>query len=151
MTESTIPRPALWLGLAGLVPSVAATAAMLASPALRDIAAAAGLGYGAVIASFVGGSWWGLAAGRAAPEALPRYLGLAVMPGLVAWLAVLSPPVTGFAVLALLFAVLPPTDRRLMAEGTAPAWWLALRRPLSFAMAALQAASALALLLSPAG
>lgn len=146
MSESTIPRPALWLGLAGLLPSIAALVVMLAVPGMRGPAASAGLGYGAMIASFVGGSWWGLAAGRAASGALPRYLGLAVVPSLLAWLAVLAPPTTGFGVLALLFAVLPPTDRRLLSEGIGPPWWLALRQPLSFAMAALQAAMALVLL-----
>lgn len=151
MSESTIPPAALRLGLAGLLPSAAALAVMLALPGLRDHAASAGLGYGAVIASFVGGSWWGLAAARAAPDALPRYLGLSVIPGLVGWLAVLAPPVTGLGVLALLFVVLPPTDRRLLRDGVGPPWWLALRRPLSFAMAALQAAMALVLAFSPAG
>lgn len=145
MSEPTIPRPALWLGLAGLLPSITALVVMLALPGMRELAASAGLGYGAVIASFVGGSWWGLAAGRASPEAMPCYLGLAVMPGLLAWLAVLVPPMTGFGVLALLFAVLPPTDRRLLHEGVSPLWWLALRWPLSLAMAALQAAMALVL------
>jgi hypothetical protein len=151
MSESTIPRQARRLGLAGLVPSAAALAVMLAWPAGRDMAAGIGLAYGAVVASVVGGSWWGLAAARAAPGALGRYLQLAIMPGLVAWLAVMAPPAPGLAALALLFAVLPPTDRRLLADGIAPAWWVALRRPLSFAMAALLAAASLVLVLSPAG
>jgi len=152
MSESTIPRAALWLGLAGLLPSMAVLAVMLAWPAALDVAATAGLVYGAVVAGFVGGTWWGLAAGRAAPAALPRHLLLSMLPGLAAWLAVLAPPATGFAVLALLFAVLPPTDRRLLAEGVAPAWWCALRRPLSYGMAALHAAAVVVLLLvSPAG
>lgn len=151
MSESTIPRPALWLGLAGLLPSIAALVVMLAMPGWRGAAASAGLGYGAVIASFVGGSWWGLAAARGAPDTLARFLSLAVVPSLVAWMAVLAPPMTGFCVLALLFVVLPPTDARLSGEGISPPWWLALRRPLSFAMAALQAAMALVLLLNPAG
>ncbi len=51
----------------------------------------------------------------------------------------------------MLFAVLPPTDRRLRTAASAPAWWAPLRRPLSYAMAALQAAMALVLLLTPAG
>ena len=151
MSESTIPRPALWLGLAGLLPSVAALAVMLAWPAARGLAAGAGLAYGAVIASFVGGAWWGLAAARASAAAMPRLLLLSVVPSLAGWLAMLSPPATGFAALALLFAVLPPTDRRLMAADAAPAWWFALRRPLSFGMAALHAAAAALLLVSPAG
>lgn len=151
MSESTIPRPALWLGLAGLLPSITALAVMLAWPPALGLAAGAGLAYGGMIATFIGGAWWGLAAGRAAPEAMPRFLLPAIVPGVAAWLAMLAPPVTGFAALAMLFAVLPPTDRRLIAEDVAPAWWFTLRRPLSFGMAALHAAAAVVLLVSPAG
>lgn len=151
MSESTIPRPALQLGMAGLLPSLAALAVMLAWPAARGAAATAGIAYGAVIASFVGGAWWGLAAGRAGPETQARFLVLSIIPSLIAWLAVLAPPPTGFATLALLFLVLPPTDRRLANASVAPAWWVSLRRPLSLAMAALHAAMAVAASLSPAG
>ena len=151
MSESNVPRPAIWLGLTGILPSLAAIVAMVAWPAAQDVATSAALTYGAMVASFVGGTWWGLAALKAPPEALSRYLQLAIMPTLVAWLAVLVQPATGFAVLAVLFIVLPPTDRRLQAAGITPGWWLAQRRPLSFAMAALQAAASLVLLFSPAG
>ncbi|WP_198377391.1 DUF3429 domain-containing protein [Neoroseomonas rubea] len=145
MSESTVPRAALWLGMSGLLPTLAMLAAMLAWPEAREIAARGGIAYGAVIASFVGGAWWGLAASRAAPEDLRRRLVISVVPSLVAWPAVLAPPVAGLGLLALLFAVLLPTDRRFLAEGLAPAWWLGLRRPLSFGMAGLHAAAAVVL------
>jgi hypothetical protein len=151
MSESTVPRAALWLGLSGLLPSIAMLAAMLAWPEGREMAARGGIAYGAVIASFVGGAWWGLAAARAAPEDLPRRLAISVIPSLVAWPAVLAPPAAGLALLALLFAVLLPTDRRFLAEGLAPAWWLGLRRPLSLGMAGLNAAAAAVLAFAAPG
>lgn len=151
MSESTVPRAALWLGLTGILPSIAAIAVMLSWPGAKGFAASAALAYGAMVASFVGGTWWGLAALRAAPELLSRYLQLAIVPTLVAWLAVLVQPAAGFAILALLFIVLPPTDRRLQDAGITPTWWLTQRRPLSYVMAALQAAASLVLLLNLAG
>lgn len=145
MSESRIPRAAWILGLAGLLPSIASLAAMLAWPEADGAAAKAGLAYAAVIAGVVGGTWLGLAASRATPAALPRYLAISAVPGLVGWLAALTQRVTGFAVLAFLFAVLPATDRRLMQDGVTPGWSLGLRRPLSYGMAALLAAKALLL------
>lgn len=147
MSESSVPRPAMAMGLAGLVPSLAAVAALLAWPEGRGAVAMAGVAYGAVVAGFAGGAWWGLAAAKAAPDALARHLVLAMVPGLVAWLSLLVPPASGFAVLALHFALLPPMDRRLAGQGIAPAWWPGLRRPLSFGMAALHAAAAVILML----
>lgn len=149
MSESAIPRAAWRLGVAGLLPSMAVLMAMLAWPEARDAAASAGVAYAAVVAGVVGGCWLGLAVSRASAEALPRYLFVSALPGLVGWLAALAQPVGGFAALAMLFAVLPGTDRRLMQDGITPGWWLGLRRPLSYAMAALQAAAALVLALNP--
>jgi hypothetical protein len=146
MSDSPLPRSALWLGLYGLLPSIAALGVLALLPEWRAIAAGAGVAYGAVIASFVGGAWWGLACARAPAESLPRHLVFSVVPSLVAWPAVLVPYPTGYLVLAMLFAVLLPTDRRLHMDGIAPAWWLTLRRPLSLGMAALHAAGAVILL-----
>jgi hypothetical protein len=149
MTDSTVPRPALLLGLAGLLPSVAMVVAMLALPDWRAGVARAGIAYGAVIVSFIGGAWWGLVCARAPAAPGARMLVLTVLPSLIAWPAVLLPAPTGLAVLALTFAVLLPTDARLQREGVAPPWWMALRRILSPGMAALHAAGAAVLLLSP--
>lgn len=149
--ESTVPRPALRLGLVGLLPSIATLATMLAWPAGQDLLARLGVAYGAVIVSFIGGTWWGMACSRATPEILPRLVALSAVPSLIAWPIMLAPPATAYVVLAITFAVLVPTDRRLQAAGLAPAWWTRLRRPLSLAMAALHAAMALVLLVSPAG
>lgn len=147
--SDSVPRAALWLGLYGLLPSIVALGVMAFMPEWRAIGAWVGVAYGAAIASFIGGTWWGLACARAPAEALPRHLVFSVVPSLVAWPAVLVPSATGYIVLAMLFAALPPTDRRLHGDGIAPAWWLGLRRPLSFAMAALHGAGAVILLVSP--
>lgn len=141
MSDSTVPRPALVLGLAGLLPSVAVLGAMLALPDWREGLARAGLAYGAAVASFVGGAWWGLACARAeAPPA--RILALSAVPALIAWPAALLPPPTGLAVLAATFVAMLPTDARLQREGIAPGWWVAMRRVPSAGMAALHAAAA---------
>jgi hypothetical protein len=140
MSESTLPRAARQLGLAGLIPTVGMIAGLLLLPDWREPIAQAGLAYGAVIASFVGGAWWGLAA--RAETVAPRLLVLSVLPSLMAWPALLAPPATGLLMLAVVFAALLPTDRRLVAEGIAPGWWMDLRRPLSWGMAVLHLAGA---------
>ncbi|CAH0217402.1 DUF3429 domain-containing protein [Roseomonas sp. CECT 9278] len=149
MSESTLPRAARLLGLAGLIPTLGLLAIMAALPEWRDLAAAATLGYGAIIASFVGGAWWGLAA--RADTAAPRLMVLSVLPSLTAWPAVLMPPSSGLLLLAVVFAALLPTDRRLVAERVAPGWWMALRRPLSWGMAALHLAGGVFLSLTGPG
>lgn len=151
MTDSKVPPAARLLGLSGLLPSIALLAVMVAAPAWRDLAAKGALAYGAVIASFVGGAWWGLAAARAEAAQQPRLLVLSVVPSLLAWPAMLLPPVAGMMLLAWIFAALLPTDRRLQATGVAPPWWLTLRRPLSGGMALIHLGAALVLLLSAAG
>lgn len=148
MTESTVPRPALLLGLSGLLPSVAMLLAMIVLPEWRGAAAGAGLAYGALIASFVGGAWWGLAAARAKPSAMLPLLAMSVLPSLAAWPALLIPPAGVLLVLAAVFAILLPTDRLLLRQGVAPAWWLGLRMPLSLGMAVLHAAAGILLLLT---
>lgn len=144
--EPAVPRAALHLGLAGLLPSVAMVAVMAALPEAAAAAAGAGIAYGGVIASFVGGTWWGIAAARAEGAARQRILVASAVPPLVAWPALLLPPATALLLLAVLFAMLPPTDARLLREGFAPAWWPPLRRMLSLGMAALHVAAAVLLM-----
>ncbi len=84
MTESPppLPRIAIILGLAGLAPQVWALLATFRE-ADRYIGLAAGYFYAALIFSFLGGLWWGVAASRKdAPEWL--YLA-AVVPSLIAF------------------------------------------------------------------
>jgi hypothetical protein len=87
--------------------------------------------------SFLGGTWWGLAAGRGHPRDLPAWLALATLPALGGWAAVwfLSPVTVGG--MALMFLACLVADRDLAQRQVAPEWWLALRVPLSLCMAAL--------------
>ena len=107
-TPPPLPRIAVVLGIAGLAPQVWALLATF-SEADRYIGLAAGYFYAALIFSFLGGLWWGIAASRKdAPEWL--YVA-AVVPSLIAfatgipWMTGAEWPgpslgVLGFAILA---------------------------------------------------
>ncbi len=127
-----IPVPALWLGLSGLIPFVGLAVAALVAPPPWDARALAGLtGYGATILAFMGGCRWGFAAAGlgAGPGWTP--LTLAVAPSLWAWVALALPHPFALAALAAGLAILYVADVALAAQGGAPAWWPALRRPLT--------------------
>jgi hypothetical protein len=141
MTDSSLPRDIRLFGLAGLIPSVAMVAVMIIWPDWRAGAAAVGVAYGALIASFIGGAWWGLMV-RAEQQVVPRLLLQSALPSLLAWPALLVPTASGLLLLAVLFVSLLPTDRRIVAAGVAPGWWMAQRRPLSWGMAVLHLAAA---------
>jgi Protein of unknown function (DUF3429) len=85
MTENPIPRlprTAIALGVAGLLPQMAAVLVAL-HPPHRILALTLGYFYAATILSFLGGIWWGIAVSR--PSA-PRWLFVAaVTPSLVAF------------------------------------------------------------------
>jgi len=85
MSETPIPRLpkiAIALGVAGLLPQIAAVLIAL-HPPHRLFALTLGYFYAAVILSFLGGIWWGIAASR--PGA-PRWVFVAaVVPSLVAF------------------------------------------------------------------
>ena len=93
-----------------------------------------------MILSFLGGTWWGIAA--AAPAAEGRgTLGwvwvAAVLPSLVAfgaglwWIAHPDQPQLALAVLAFALLASPLVDSRLVSLALAPRWWTGLRWPLS--------------------
>ena len=142
MSNASIPRPALLLGAAGLLPSLAMPPLLAAGGDAAAFALFAGPAYGALIASFIGGAWWGLAANRVDGAALTRWLVLSVLPMLMAWVALLLPPQAGLLLLAVIFALLPLADRAAQAASMAPAWWWRLRLPLSLLMACLHGVSA---------
>ncbi len=137
---STPPFPR-WLGLAGLLPQLACLLAVLfGPPEFGWTGLAIAWGYGALIFSFVGGMWWGLATGaQARGEAVPGWLWLAaIAPSLLA-LATYVPWVLGFSwpgpslvVLGLMIAGNVLVDRQLGA--LAPPWWMRLRLTLSLGL-----------------
>jgi hypothetical protein len=132
------------LGAAGLLPLIGVVALLLAGPEAPVRAAALMIGhaYAALILSFLGGLWWGLAA--AAGDRAPRWL----------WAAAVVPSLWAFAALGLaglgrigIEAALAITgaglwlallvDRALVAQRLAPPWWTALRLPLSLGLGGL--------------
>ena len=104
--------------------------------AWRFGALALGWLYAALIFSFLGGLWWGLAA-AAGPRAPGWLYCISVLPSLLA-LATLAPwligePWPGPSLVWLGLGILasPLVDRRIAALGLTPPWWLALRLLLS--------------------
>ncbi|XP_053324886.1 transmembrane protein 69 [Spea bombifrons] len=84
------PKPALYLGLGGLIPFVAAPLVMNATACYYPEVAFAQVAYGASILSFLGGVRWGFAIPEGSP-AKPDWKNLAnsTVPALLAWLALL--------------------------------------------------------------
>lgn len=123
---NAVPKPALWLGLSGAVPFVSLALLTLAGWAW---AAAALLGYGVAILAFMGGIHWGLAMANNRQDW--GEFGGSVVPALLGWLAHLTGGALGFWLLAAAFFGLFVYDLRSVRAGQAPAWYPALRRPLT--------------------
>lgn len=139
-----IPRSALILGLAGLVPFVWGALTVLA-PALADWSAAVlgarftgpyvGLAYGTVILAFMSGVLWGFAARATGPQAATGYA-LSVIPALWAFFMVGGGPVSAAINLMAGFAGLLLLDWQFWRQGLAPEWWMRLRIGLTGAVIA---------------
>ena len=130
------------LGYAGLLPQGAVVAAMIfGDPQAHFSALALGYAYAALILSYLGGLWWGLAA-RA--EHAPSWLWIAsVLPSLIAlvtawpWMVGLPWPRPSLIILGIALIATLAIDRRLERTGIAPPGWMAMRVPLSLGLAAL--------------
>jgi hypothetical protein len=130
-----IPRSALFLGLAGLVPFVWGAASDL-SPALNDWGIAAfgprfvgphvSLAYGTVILSFMSGVLWGFATRAGGGTAAAGYA-LSVVPALWAFFFVGGGPASAALWLAAGFCGLLALDYLFWHWGLAPDWWMRLR------------------------
>ncbi|MEX0341156.1 MAG: DUF3429 domain-containing protein [Erythrobacter sp.] len=140
------------LGLSGLLPQLACLAVLYAGPPeWRDAALAIAFAYAALILSFLGGMWWGLAS--TAPAAERRQtLGwvwvAAVTPSLIAlacflpWVLGWQWPEPSLVMLGGALLVSLGVDARLGV--LAPRWWMALRVPLSVGLGLTTVAAALA-------
>ena len=144
-----LPILARTLGLAGLLPQGAVvTALVFGDTDVRFTALSVGYAYAALIFSFLGGLWWGLAA--MGGERTPGWAwGAAVAPSLLA-LATAWPWATGgtwpgpsLVVLGVAIAASLLVDLRLKALGITPGGWLALRAPLSLGLGGLTVAAGL--------
>jgi hypothetical protein len=142
---SRVPIAAAMLGAAGLLPLILALFVRLAGGVYPDtpipiVLGGLALSYAALILSFLGGIWWGVAATRATREQMPKLMGIAVVPSLIAWAVVAIAwdfPATASTTLGVTIALTPLVDRWLAQRGLVPAWWMKLRLPLSLALAAL--------------
>lgn len=138
-SAKTVPPLPRWLGLAGLLPQLACLGAVWLGPEeWRYAALAIGWGYGALIFSFLGGLWWGIAAGAEARGIkVAAWLWIAaVAPSLLAlatylpWVFGLDWPGPSLVALGLAIPASLAVDRRLDGR-EAPDWWWNLRLPLS--------------------
>lgn len=133
--ERRIPVAPLVLGLAGLLPPLTGAAAIsLDLGGFGYVAREATLLYAALIASFLGGSWWAFASRAERPSWLLMLI--SVVPSLTAWAMLLALDALNAGTgLALLILLTPLVDLQLQRAALAPPWWLRLRIPLSLTLA----------------
>ena len=127
-----MPRSALILGLAGLIPFVAcALAGLIGWPGfLVGQQDRVMVHYGIIILAFMSGVLWGFAT-RANGRAATIGYGLSVLPALWAFFTTLGPTPVALSALMLGFAALLGLDWHFWRSGLAPAWWMRLRLILS--------------------
>ena len=117
------------LGHLGLLPFVVgALLVWVVNAEAHPYATLALAAYAAVIVSFLGGIYWGLAFRLSAPPASLFIWG--VVPSLVAWLAVMMPASAGLVVQGVMLVVCYLVDRRVYPQ-QGLAHWLTLRFRLS--------------------
>jgi hypothetical protein len=133
--DRRIPRPALILGLAGLIPflwsaathlfpGLAASAGAWLSP--MYLGAVVGVTYGTIILSFMSGVLWGFATRAEGVLVTPAYA-LSVIPALWVFAAVPDASPNSVIFLGAGFVGLLLLDAMYAAWGLAPRWWLRLR------------------------
>lgn len=145
MSPVSIPLWPRILGTAGLLPQVAAVlAAGFGGSQVHYSALAIGYVYAALIFSFLGGLWWGLAAAASlGGKPIPGWLWLAsVTPSLIALLSfmpwVYGDPWPGPSLLLLGGCIMasPLVDRQIstLPSPLTPPWWMRLRWALSLGL-----------------
>lgn len=137
-----IPGAALLPGILGVIPFAAlAVAAWLHIDERSGLApglARAGLvGYGVVIASFLGGVRWGVGLNHPNMGQQASLFIMSVLAPLVAWGALFMPRPHDLVVLIGCFLVLGVSDVALSTKGPAPRWYARLRIGLTAAVVAI--------------
>ena len=130
------PKWVMALGYAGLLPFLAGLV-MLSAPGVavsQTFAATWLLGYGAVIAAFLGAAHWGIALTGTHSPSPDRLAAWAVIPSLLAWMTLLLEPAWGLAGQFLLFALILAVDLRVGAQSGWPRYYRRLRISLSVAV-----------------
>ncbi len=136
---SAVPRSALWLGFAGLLPFFWGVGTHYV-PAIHDltmntvgpryVAPFVLLNYGQIILAFMSGVIWGFAA-RAAGGVQALGFALSVIPALWAFFFVGGGPTSAAIYLMTGFIGLLMIDAFFWRHGLTPPWWMALRIPLT--------------------
>ncbi|MEE3360078.1 MAG: DUF3429 domain-containing protein [Pseudomonadota bacterium] len=130
-----IPRSALLLGLAGVLPFIWGALTLYSDPAValtletlgpRFIGPYVQLSYGTVILAFMSGVLWGFSTKADGPMAATGYA-LSVLPALWAFFMVGGGPVSAAINLIVGFIALLGLDFTFWRWGLAPAWWMQLR------------------------
>ena len=139
----SIPRSALMLGWAGVIPFAALTGALWFRLSVPVEASSALRAYGALILSFMGGVQWGvtLLAADGSEQGWRGY-GFSVLPALVGWAALMASGAPALLVLAAAFVALLSYDLWTVRLGYAPRWYGALRIQLTAAVVVLLMAAA---------
>ncbi|WP_077037440.1 DUF3429 domain-containing protein [Pelomonas sp. KK5] len=124
-TAATPNRLALRLAYAGLVPFVIGTALVWLIGG-RDLdqhtfVTTSLSSYAALVISFLGGIYWGLAARQTAPVSSRPFV-IGVLPSVVAWIGVLMPPYSGLVVHGAMLVAGYLIDRRYYPQLGAAAW-----------------------------
>jgi hypothetical protein len=145
MPTDAIPRPALLLGWAGVMPFALFTVASVLDLHLWSLDPTIALrAYGACILSFMGGVQWGILLPRYEDGAtFWRYL-ISVLPALLAVLCLLIP--NGLSLIGLIasFLALLAYDISTVRQRLAPRWYTSLRVQLTLAVAVLLSVAVLA-------
>lgn len=126
------PKPALYLGFAGLIPFVAPTLFMAVTASFFPELAYAQLAYAASIVSFLGGARWGFALPESSP-AKPDWINLAnsVVPSLFAWVTMMMSDNILTAGIMVIMSLGVALHYDLSLLPTYPTWFKALRAVLT--------------------
>jgi Protein of unknown function (DUF3429) len=140
MTD-TLPRIALRLGFAGLLPQIIAVFLVATDAEQRWSALAVGYAYAAFIFSFLGGVWWGQ--GLTIKNAPLWIYAAAVAPSLIAlatyvpWVIGAAWPGPSLAILGICLILSPLVDRAIGQSVPFPPDWMRLRIILSLGLGGL--------------
>ena len=129
--KQSVPGSALILGYLGLIPFIfLSTALWVVQVEYYATVENALLTYAAIILSFMGAIYWGVAINNSAnPE--KKLLILGVIPALIAWFASFAGPFIQFSVLYIAFSGLCVIDSFTAKNGGLPSWYPLLRIPLT--------------------
>ena len=114
------PAAVIVYGFAGLIPFFVPAVLALLFPEHKPLFQQALIWWAAIILSFLGGARWGMAVQAPAPNA--RLIGMAMLPSIFAWVALLAPISFHWQITLLIggFGLMLIWDRR---AGSLPNWY----------------------------